>query len=124
MLSKGQYIQKEKRIADILEPVVSQHRLVISKQLIKKDYDSAADPKYSLFYQLTRLTRLEGALRHDDRLDILSGAVRYWTEQMARDTEKAAQEHDDRLLDMELKKFKDGILGSDGGGNVWINLPG
>lgn len=104
-------IQKEKRIIDILEPVMNQHRLVIDKRLIKKDYDTSPDPLYSLFYQLTRLTKAKGALRHDDRLDALAGAVAYWVNQMGRDTEKAAQEHKERLQDEELKKFMENALG-------------
>ena len=103
--------QKERRIIDTLEPVLNQHRLVVDQRLIKKDFETASNPKYSLFYQLTRITREKGALIHDDRLDALAGAVRYWTLQMGRDTEKAAQEHKEKLLEAELKKFMRTVLG-------------
>lgn len=112
--------QKERRIIDTLEPVLNQHRLVIDKAIIKKDFESASDPKYSLFYQLTRITKDRGSLRHDDRLDALAGAVAYWVEQMGRDTDKAAQEHRDKLFDAELKKFMDNILGSSSRGDTWM----
>ncbi|HCF5853875.1 TPA: phage terminase large subunit [Pseudomonas aeruginosa] len=113
-------MQKEKRIIDVLEPVMNQHRLVIDKGLIKKDYDSAPDPKYSLFYQLTRVTKDKGALIHDDRLDALAGAVAYWVEQMGRDTEKAAQSHREKLLDAELERFARSVLGYSPQASTWM----
>jgi hypothetical protein len=112
--------QKELRIIDTLEPVMNQHRLVVDQGLIKRDFETAKDPKYSLFYQMTRITKDRGALIHDDRLDALAGAVRYWVEQMARDTEKAAQEHKERLLEAELEKFVSGILGESQQRDTWM----
>ncbi|GGX91253.1 hypothetical protein GCM10007160_18440 [Litchfieldella qijiaojingensis] len=116
--------QKERRIIDTLEPVMNQHRLVIDERLIKKDYETASNPRYSLFYQMTRLTHDKGALAHDDRLDALAGAVAYWVEQMAQDADKSAQDHYDQLLNMELEKFKENILGSSLGENeqTWVHL--
>lgn len=116
------HIQKERRIIDTLEPVMNQHRLVIDKALIKKDYETAEKPHYSLFYQLTRITKEKGALVHDDRLDALSGAVAYWVEQMGRDTEKAAEEHKEKLLEAELKKFSESVLGYQPVSDNWIQL--
>ena len=81
--------QKEKRIIDTLEPVMAGHRLVIDPDVVKDDfktiqkYPHESQLKYSLFYQMSRLTRDRGAITHDDRLDALSMAVAYWTEQMA-----------------------------------------
>lgn len=115
-------MQKEKRIIDVLEPVMNQHRLVIDKALVKKDYDSAPDPKYSLFYQLTRITKDKGALIHDDRPDALAGAVAYWVEQMGRDTDKAAQSHRERLLTQELGRFRRSAFGIELPQPGWINL--
>ena len=89
--------QKEKRIIDTLEPVLSGHRLVIDPRVIQKDYESVQDypldkrQSYMLLYQLTRLTRDRGALLHDDRLDALSMAVAYWVEAMARDQDAASR---------------------------------
>lgn len=114
--------QKERRIIDTLEPVMNQHRLVIDKSLIKKDFENASDPKYSLFYQMTRLTKDKGSLRQDDRLDALAGAVAYWVEQMGRDTEKAALEHREKLFDAELRKFMDNILGGSSRGGTWMGV--
>jgi Holliday junction resolvasome RuvABC endonuclease subunit len=102
---------KEARIIDTLEPVISTHRLVVDERLIKKDYETAKELKYSLFYQMTRITRERGAINNDDRLDALAIAVAYWSESMARDTGKAAKSILDAALDKELKRFMHGILG-------------
>ena len=115
--------QKERRIIDTLEPVMNQHRLVVDTRLIRRDYDSATDPAYSLFYQMTRITKDKGALRHDDRLDALEGAVRYWVSQVAQDTDRAAYEHNQRLLDTELEKFIEGVFGHSHKVDSWIRLP-
>jgi len=115
--------QKERRIIDTLEPVMNQHRLVVDARLIRRDYDTAPDPAYSLFYQMTRITKDKGALRHDDRLDAVEGAVRYWVKQMAQDTERAAEAHREQLLQAELDKFMEGVLGHKPRSDSWIILP-
>jgi hypothetical protein len=103
--------QKEARIIDTLEPVMSSHRLIVDQRVIQKDFDTAKDVKYSLFYQLTRLTRDRGALVHDDRLDALAIAVAYWTETMARDNNKAAHDIQSQAMDKELKNFHRNVFG-------------
>lgn len=104
--------QKELRIIDTLEPVISSHRLVVDQKLIAKDYQTAeTDIKYSLFYQMTRITKDRGALVHDDRLDAVEGAVRYWTKSMARDNDKANRVHRESLLDKTLKDFASHVFG-------------
>jgi hypothetical protein len=113
--------QKEARIIDTLEPVMSSHRLIVDQRVIQKDFDSAPDVKYSLFYQLTRLTRDRGALVHDDRLDALAIAVNYWVESMARDNNKAAADIKSLAIDRELKRFMGGILGTKPAGNTWMS---
>lgn len=114
--------QKERRIIDTLEPVMNQHRLVIDKRLIKKDADTASNPYYSLFYQMTRITKAPGALSHDDRLDALAGAVAYWVDQIGRDTEKALEEHQEKLREIELRKFMEqSIGGSTKGSSSWVS---
>jgi hypothetical protein len=103
--------QKELRIIDTLEPVMNQHKLVIDREVIQKDYDSIQKypndvaQRYSLFYQLTRITKDRGALAHDDRLDALSMAVAYWVEQMASDADEQMRERHSDMLDKELDKF-------------------
>lgn len=112
--------QKERRIIDTLEPVLNQHRLVVDQKLIRRDYDSAPDPSYSLFYQLTRITKDKGALKHDDRLDAVEGAVRYWVQQMARDTDNAAQSYHEEQLQKELERFMNHVIGHQVNHNTWM----
>jgi len=69
--------QKEQRIIDTLEPVISAHRLIIDEDLARKEA-RADDHRYSFLYQLTHITRDRGALKHDDRLDALAGAVAHY----------------------------------------------
>ena len=103
--------QKEARIIDTLEPVMSSHRLIVDQRVIQRDFDTAPDVKYSLFYQMTRLTRDRGALVHDDRLDALAIAVAYWTETMARDNNKAASDIKSLAMEKELKNFHRNVFG-------------
>jgi hypothetical protein len=100
------HTQKEKRIIDILEPVLNRHRLIVDVDVIKKDLKKTDDnPVYSLFYQLTRITKDRGSLKHDDILDVLAMAVGYWVESMSRDESKAAINYKNKLLDKELQDF-------------------
>jgi hypothetical protein len=109
-------VAKEERIVDTLEPVLNQHRLVVCPSVIQTDYDSVADregervPYYRAMYQISHMVRAKGALAQDDRLDALAGAVAHWTKQVARDTEQAAIEHKEHVLDRELQKFVEGIM--------------
>jgi hypothetical protein len=97
---------------DTLEPVMSTHRLIVDQKLIERDFESAKDPKYSLFYQMTRVTKDRGALIHDDRLDALAMAVSYWVEHMARDNDKAVIGMKEDALKGELRKFMGNVLGA------------
>ena len=112
-------IQKEKRIIDVLEPVMNQHRLVVDRKALERDYSSVQhyppekQAKYMLAYQMTRITREKGALVHDDRIDVLSMAVAYWVEQMAADVDKEIKVRKNKLLDEELERFMENALGKD-----------
>ena len=119
--------QKELRIIDILEPALSNHRVIIDPRVIINDYKSieshsSRNLKYSLFYQLSRLTRERGSLRHDDRLDALSMAVEYWVEQMARDIDEAVDELRDTRVRQELERFQDSVFGGKPKENLWVKL--
>ena len=108
--------QKELRIIDTLEPVMNQHRLIVDPKVIERDWQSVQGysqekaPKYCLAYQMTRITNLRGALAHDDRLDALSMAVSYWTEQMAASADKAMFDRKEELLMETLEQFSTGSL--------------
>ena len=82
-------VRKEDRIIDALEPVLNQHRLIVDHAVITWDFKSNphAAPEerllYMLFYQMSRMCREKGAVKHDDRLDCLAQGVKYFTDALA-----------------------------------------
>ena len=104
--------QKERRIIDVLEPVMNQHRLVMDKKVIQKDFDSCQHLppeqalRYQLMYQLTRLTADRGALTNDDRLDALAMACQYWVDAMAQDVEQRMGVRREEMMVLELDRLR------------------
>ena len=105
--------QKERRIIDVLEPVMNQHRLVMDKKVIQKDFDSCQHLppeqalRYQLMYQLTRLTADRGALTNDDRLDALAMACQYWVDAMAQDVEQRMGVRKEELMAAEMNRLRE-----------------
>ena len=87
-------VRKEDRIIDSLEPVLNQHRLVVNRSVIEWDYASNKDEApelrlmYMLFYQMSRMCREKGAVKHDDRLDALAQGVQYFTDALSISAER------------------------------------
>lgn len=115
--------QKELRILDVLEPLMAQHRLVVSKAVVEEDhasvqsYPTDQQTNYRLFYQMTRITRQKGALVHDDRLDALAGAVSFWTDAMAQDAKKAAEKANEKAFEAAVKDhIRNQLVALDGPG--------
>lgn len=97
--------QKESRILDVLEPLVQNHKLVVARTVIERDYRVQEErQKYSVIYQMTRLTRDKGCLAHDDRIESLAMACNFWVDRMARNQEKQVQMYRERQLDIDLKR--------------------
>ena len=101
-------VRKEDRIIDALEPVLNQHRLVVDRGVIDWDFKSNPDAApeerllYMLFYQMSRMCREKGAVKHDDRLDCLAQGVKYYTDAMAISAyEKMKEVRRDEWNDME-----------------------
>lgn len=114
--------QKELRIIDTLEPVMMQHRLVVDPRVINDDFDSAShNIQYSLFHQMARITKERGALRHDDRIDVLAIMVAYWLTQMDADAKELERQRTAELLDQELAKFIESAGGSVSKLSNWCN---
>lgn len=102
--------QKELRIIDTLEPVLMSHKLVVNRSVIEDDYRVyERQQTYSLFYQMTRLSKDKNSLAHDDRLDAVTMAVSYWLDRMDINVDEQDKEEKDRILDDWLEY---GILGS------------
>lgn len=102
--SKG---QKELRIIDTLEPVISNHKLVVTPECIQQDASSVPESnfKYSCFYQMTHITRDKGALLHDDRLDALAQGVAYLIDFMGIDADEGINDVTAQWLEDSLESF-------------------
>ena len=103
--------QKELRIIDTLEPLLTSNRLIVRPQVIEDDYRSTqrypveVRPTYRFLHQAAYITRERGCLRHDDRLDALYGAVNWVVERLDFDTK----------LFIEAKRIKEAVAGV----NAW-----
>jgi len=120
-------VRKEDRIIDSMEPILNQHRLVVNKSVIEWDYTSNKEAapeerlQYMLFYQMSRMCREKGAVKHDDRLDCLAQGVKYYTDAMgisAYETVKLRKQEDwqdtlDTWLDDPQSVANHMVLGMD-----------
>ena len=105
-------VRKEDRIIDALEPVLNQHRLIVDRGVIDWDYRSNQDSPpeerllYMLFYQMSRMCRQKGAVKHDDRLDCLAQGVKYFTDAL----HISAQEEIKRRKQLEFASILEDFL--------------
>ena len=63
--------------------------------------------------------------KHNNRLDALAIAVKYWVDQMAADADVKIRDRRDELFDMELEKFVNSIMGQQGVENsaiTWMRV--
>ena len=106
-------VRKEDRIIDALEPILNQHRLVVDRGVIEWDYSSNKDSPsesrllYMLFYQMSRMCRMKGALKHDDRLDCLAQGVKYFTDAMGISAQEAINDRKRKEWEDILEDFLD-----------------
>ena len=106
-------VRKEDRIIDALEPVLNQHRLVVDRGVIEWDYSSNKDSPpesrllYMLFYQMSRMCRQKGAVKHDDRLDCLAQGVKFFTDAMSISANEAIKDKKRQEWESILEDFLD-----------------
>ena len=107
--------RKETRMLSILEPAMSQHRLVFNKKAISQE----ANQK-----QITRLFDAKGALAHDDRIDVLASSVAFWEDSLSLDIDSLIHKHqekdrqevinswlnDDRRMGLFSERLKDTLV--------------
>jgi len=104
-------VRKEDRIIDALEPILNQHRLVINRSVIDWDYKSNPDEApekrlmYMLFYQMSRMCREKGAVRHDDRIDCLAQGVKYFTDAFGISAQEEIKARKREEWDQMLESF-------------------
>lgn len=110
--------QKEKRILNTLEPLFGSHKLIVDRSVLEDDLQVQHEStKYSLVYQMTRLTRQKGALPHDDRVEAVAGACQYWLDYMGRDADKEVERSKEKALKKELEGWDKHVLGHSRGPN-------
>lgn len=87
--------QKEIRIIDRIEPLLSTHRLVVHERLAKSDeesvkhYEVTKRQVFRAFHQVSHINRDRDCLAHDDRVEALSGALARVSEKIAFDQNKS-----------------------------------
>ena len=106
-------VRKEDRIIDSLEPILNQHRLICDRSVIDWDYKSNPNEApelrllYMLFYQMSRMCREKGAVKHDDRLDCLAQGVKYYTDALSISANQAIIDRKRTEWDSLLADFID-----------------
>ena len=106
-------VRKEDRIIDALEPILNQHRLVVDRSVVDWDYKSNPDEApekrlmYMLFYQMSRMCREKGAVRHDDRIDCLAQGVKYFTDAFGISAQEEIKARKREEWDQMLESFLD-----------------
>jgi len=106
-------VRKEDRIIDSLEPVFNQHRLVIDPKVIKWDYDSGSERptetrfQYMLGYQISRMCREKGAVKHDDRVDALAQGVKWFTDALSISADSIKLDREKQEWQDHLKAWMD-----------------
>ena len=106
-------VRKEDRIIDSLEPVINQHRLILNRSVVEWDYKSNPNEApelrllYMLFYQMSRMCREKGAVKHDDRLDCLAQGVKYYTDALSISAQEAINTRKKEEWDSMLEDFID-----------------
>lgn len=114
--------QKEVRIIQKLEPALSSHRVVMDRKIVLASLKSDVSSVYDGFSQMTKLTRERGALKHDDRIEILAEAVSHWQDMLKVDQEKAEQRAKDKAMDDEVRRLmqRAGVRMPGGTGRAFI----
>ena len=105
-------MQKERRICQVLGPVIQQHKLVVNSELIRKDYLEAersteGGHERSLMFQMSRITEERNALSKDDRIDATYLAVQFFSEAAAQDQQLKASERAYELWQNQIEMASD-----------------
>ena len=73
-------------------------KLIITENAIAQDHADATRHGsklagiYSFLFQMSRITRDRGCLIHDDRLDAIEGAVRFWQQFLKINSEERLEQ--------------------------------
>ncbi|ACE06287.1 hypothetical protein Aasi_0921 [Candidatus Amoebophilus asiaticus 5a2] len=129
IISDHQKHNKEKRIIVRLQPLLNEHRLIINKRTLQKDFDSklTKDLNYKFFYQLMSVVENKkkskkyfdgGNPQHDDRVDAVADAIHYLKERKDefdqlkekwKQLKDKAEQGDIKALIEVARRYKDGV---------------
>jgi TPR repeat protein len=129
IISKHQNINKEQKVIDKLQSLLCEHKLIIDKNTLQKDFSSTLikDLNYKFFYQLMSVVEISGNSekyfdgknpKHDDRVDVVTDAIRYLIErkskldQLKKELEglRRSAEQGDIKAQIEVgRRLKDGV---------------
>ena len=88
-------VRKEERIIQTLEPLLNQHKLIMDPKVLEWDYASNPESpperrlEYMLMYQMSRMCREKGAVKHDDRIDAMAQGCQYFVDAVAQSAHQA-----------------------------------
>ncbi|TPJ33688.1 phage terminase large subunit [Mesorhizobium sp. B2-8-3] len=106
-------VQKELRILEVLEPIFQANRIVMAKEVLQEDYKTTMGrdgtelrDRYSLMYQITRLTREKDCLTHDDRVEGLAGVLAMLLEELGLSPRDQAAKAEESRTDAFLKRLE------------------
>ena len=92
---------------------MNQHKLIIDPKVWEYDYASNSDAppekrlEYMLGYQMSRMCREKGAVKHDDRVDALAQGVQWFIDSLAQSAHRAqANRRNEEWLAM-VQAFED-----------------
>lgn len=119
--------QKEVRMINNIEPLVTNHQLVINETRLREEIlwveeNPSERLQYSLLYQYSHLTRDKQSLVHDDRLDSLSIGCEYIAPMVIVNADTVLKDMQDREFKEWLNdKVSNTKLGNNNG-NIIRNL--
>jgi hypothetical protein len=103
---------KERRIVQTLEPLVTDHRLVVNASLLRNDFivdyptmEAAKRRYHRLTYQMTRISATRGAVRFDDRVDGLSGLAKHFIGVLTRQLQQAKEDGKLKAVEVEATRI-------------------
>ena len=108
--------QKELRIIETLEPVISTHRLVMDPSTLVTDADRKSLDN-NVQYQLSRITKDRDCLREDGMVDALTIALRAWQNELRADPDTSSDAREKRSLLDQLREMTE-YFGSKRGKSV------
>ena len=99
-----------------IRPALQSHRLIVDTTLVRQDVrthrDGGRPLEYGSLYQLTHATEQRGGLRHDDRIDVLSNALDYWTQYMGLDAKAEEEKAHKKEVAEFMKRLKESAVGN------------